>query len=505
MERIRILTLLLSLLNGVASSQALYLGGGNINVSAGGALYVNNNLDVESGSLTVRSDSSYSGSLLVTGTSVGNIIYDRYIDDTFWHFISAPVSTQDIASFVQDTANAIAFNPYSGAYAVSVYNNSWEYYDTATVASEGNFIPAKGYSVLRTSPGSFTFEGNLSTSDVAIALSTESGTDYWDCIGNPYPSFLMGVDGPDINSVFKENIDKLDDSYKALYLWNDSVYQAINYASGTVYLRPGQAFMVKATSTNETFNFSEALQSHQSGVTSFYRMGSTPTIELFVNNGSTERNTTLKYYENATLGLDPGYDAAALFLDGIPEFSLNTHLVADSEGLNFTLQCLPNSDYEASIVPIAVYAQAGATLNFSSLHSGDLPEELHIYLKDVVNNQITDLKVENYEITLPDTLQGIGQFYLHITAEELNITIQEELTDISMYSPASSNLVIYGMQGNNKAHIKLYNPLGQLVYTHSFKATPKVSLILPNIPTGVYIADLQTQFGLHSQKIILNK
>jgi len=121
----------------------------------------------------------------------------------------------------------------------------------------------------------------------------------------------------------------------------------------------------------------------------------------------------------------------------------------------------------------------------------------------MVNNQITDLKIENYEITLSNTLQGIGQFYLHTTAQELTITTQE-LTEVSIYGATSNSLFIKGIQGNKEASIKLYNPLGQVVFTQNFSAAPTIRLALPNIPTGIYIADLQTQFGSHSQKIISN-
>ena len=504
--RYSLLVLVLIGAGGLYAQELYVASGGSINVSAGEALYINNNLGIHtSGSLTVNSSSSTSGSLLVAGASTGNIVYERNIADSNWHLVAAPVGSQSINSFATGS-NAI--NTNGSNYAIATYNNSnssgsrWEYYTTTTAQSAGNFTSAKGYSTNRTAAGNFTFEGEMATTDVSISLSTISGTHHWTCIGNPYPSFLKGTDDSEINSVLKENFSVLDDSYKALYLWDGSAYQAINYASGAFYLVPGQAFMVKAQSANESFNFSESDQSHQSGATTFYRALATPTIDLFVNNGDTEKTTRLKYYETSTLGLDPGYDAAA-FEDGIPNFSLNTHLVADSEGLNFTLQCLPINSYETTIVPISVNAEAGTTLSFSSLQSGDLPEELHIYLNDLVNNQITDLKIENYEITLPNTLQGIGQFYLHTTAQELTITTQE-LTDVSIYFVTNNTLFIKGIQGNKVASIKLYNTLGQVVFTQNFSAAPTIRLALPNIPTGIYIADLQTQFGSHSQKITSN-
>lgn len=496
-----------SLLN----SQELNLtSGASVKVSAGDVLYVNNNLSVnDAASLTISSNSSSSGSLLVTGTSTGNIIYDRYIADTDWYLVASPVASQSINAFTLDANNAI--NTSGSNYAVATYNNAnatgsrWEYYTTSTLGGAGNFTSAKGYCTNRTSAGYFTFEGTLVTDDKAISITTASGSHTWACVGNPYPFFLKGADGAEINSILKENFNKLNDSYKALYVWNGTAYQALNYASGTIYIAPGQAFMVKANSANESFNFSESLQSHQSGATTFYKTVSTPTIELFANNGSSEKMTTLKYYENTTLGLDPGYDAAA-FENGIPSFSLNTHLVEDSQGLNFTIQCLPNSNYDQAIVPVSVNADAGSTLSFSSVYSGDLPEDLHIYLEDIHENQITDLKVETYEVYIQDTIQGVGRFYLRTTSEDLN-TIKKEPnhTTIRIYY-SDREIIINGMRGNQKVTLNLYNPLGQLIFTNEISnTTSRVSIALPTISTGVYIAELQTAIHVYSQRLFINQ
>tara|TARA_B110000977_G_C11055363_1_gene483861 strand:+ start:1090 stop:2205 length:1116 start_codon:yes stop_codon:yes gene_type:complete len=139
-----------------------------------------------------------------------------------------------------------------------------------------------------------------------------------------------------------------------------------------------------------------------------------PTINLFLSSGDSEVTTTLKYLSNTTLGLDPGYDAGA-FEAGNPTFAINTHLVSGSIGTDFTLQCLPNFDYSSYAIPLSVYASAGSNLSFSSTFSGDLPEDLHFYLEDVVTNQITDIKVVDYELNNLIDLAGIGRFYLHTT------------------------------------------------------------------------------------------
>ena len=505
-KNISLLILFVILSTRLVYAQEMYVAaGGEVTVSAGDALYINNNLTVDgSGNLTVMSDNNKSGSLLVTGTSSGDIIYKRDIANSDWHLVSAPVTTQSIDGFDKGN-NFIATN--NDKYAIAQYNNAnqagtkWEYYTTTTAPGAGSFISAKGYSTKRTEGGYYTFEGELATSDVDYSITTSSGSHYWACVGNPYPTYMLGVDGGEIASLLKNNIDNLSPQYLALYVWNGAAYETVNFLSARTYFTPGQAFMVKGKSANETFTFSKVLQSHQSGNNTFHRTMEHPTIELYLNVDDKEKSTTLKYTENSTLGLDPGYDAGA-FQDGSPEFSINTHLLEDSEGVDITVQCLPNDNLENNMVPVSVNATAGATLNFSATHS-DFPEELHIYLEDVLTSEIINLKEEDYQVSIQSDLQGIGRFYLYTTQEELSVT-PEVLSSISIYSPDNKELIITGLQGSKKVDLNIYNALGQKVYTHQFTAEQKINLNLPSVPSGVYITELATTKGVHSKKLIFN-
>ena len=490
---------------GVIHAQHMHVGSsGVVSVSAGNALYVNNNLTVAgAGSLSVKSDSSTSGSLLVSGTATGDITYERNILNTDWYLVSSPVSTQNIDNFAKSN-NYIG--TYLDNYAIAAYNNiltpgqKWEYYNTTTAPNAGNFISARGYSMNRSESGHYTFEGAMANSAVSYVVSTSAGSHYWECIGNPFPSFVLGADGESA-SLLKNNMDILSEKYVALYLWDGNEYKTINLLSAPTYFAPGQAFMVKANSASETFNFSKNLLSHQNGDNAFYR-SMIPTIELYLSSGDKKISTTLKYTENGSLGLDPGYDAGA-YQDGTPAFSINTHLVENSQGLDMTLQCLPNSNFEDQIIPVSVNAAAGSNLHFNVDHS-DFPEELHIYLEDVFTNEIVDLKEEDYQVNIQNDLQGIGRFYLYTSQEELSIA-PEVLSDIGIYSPDNQELIITGLQGNNLVDLNIYNAVGQIVHSYQFKAEQKISLTLPPVPAGVYITELQTDREKHSKKLVISK
>ena len=490
---------------GVIHAQQMHVSSSAVvSVTAGDALYVNNNLTVAgAGSLTVKSDSSTSGSLLVSGTATGNITYERSINNTDWYLVSSPVTTQSINSFA--TGNN-SINTYSSNYAIAGYNNTinpsqrWEYYTTTTAPTAANFISSRGYSMNRTESGIYNFEGAMANSDVSYEVSNSVNTHYWECIGNPFPSFVLGADGESA-SLLKNNLAILNESNQALYLWDGNEYKTINLLSAPTYFAPGQAFMVKANSASETFNFSKDLLSHQNGDNAFYR-SMIPTIELYLSSGDKKISTTLKYTENGSLGLDPGYDAGA-YQNGTPAFSINTHLVENSQGLDMTLQCLPNSNFEDQIIPVSVNAAAGSNLHFNVEHS-DFPEELHIYLEDVFTNEIVDLKEEDYQVSIQNDLQGIGRFFLYTTQEELSIA-PEVLSDIGIYSPDNQELIITGLQGNDLVDLNIYNAAGQIVHSYQFTAEQKISLTLPYVPAGVYMTELQTDREKYSKKLVISK
>ena len=199
--------------------------------------------------------------------------------------------------------------------------------------------------------------------------------------------------------VLKENADNLDPNYTFLQFWNGSSYQVVNNASSAVYLAPGQAFMVDPKEDSETINFvfPENLQTPQiSENATLYKGTSIPEVLIHLTNGAVSKKTTLKYFNNTTTGLDVGYDAGT-YNDGDPNFAIDTHLVSDSKGIDFMLQCLPNYNYENYIVPLSIKASPNEELIFSTT-ALNLPIGIKVYIEDKLNSKITDITKSNIEI-----------------------------------------------------------------------------------------------------------
>jgi hypothetical protein len=505
-------------LSGNLWSQELHiLSGTEMYVSPKSYVYIDNNIDVD-GDLIISSSATDSGSLIVSGTATGSITYERYIDNTDWHFVSAPVTTQDIGTFAIDPLNAINSNgSVAGNYAISIYNNEnpagsrWEYYNTAAagslpaLASAGNFVNAKGYANKRTSAGNYTFKGVMATADVSI-MTGSSTSHTWSLVGNPYPSFLPANNSANgNNNILAENLEDLDVSFTALYFYDGSSYQIINHASPSLDIAPGQGFMVAPKQNNVLFSFPEDLQRPQQEETdTFYRSEGTPEVIVNLYNGTETKKTTLKYFSNMTTGLDPGYDAGTYEGTADITFAIDTHLVTDSQGINFTLQCLPDSNYEASIVPLSIKSIANQTLTFSAIGT-NLPEGIEIYLEDKVANTITNISTTEHQVTVESALDGIGRFYLHTSSSVLSID-DPSLTSsaLNIYKTSNTNLRVTSIQQHGIALVKMYSIQGIEILSHSFHMESVNDIPLPkNLATGVYIIHLVGNGIKQNKKIII--
>ena len=476
-------------------------------IHSGASLTVNGSI-TNMNPIIINSDATSSGSLIVTGTMSGNITYNRYIKDTNWHLVAAPVTNQDINNFAINTTNNI--NTNGSNYAIAKYVNDsqdgsrWNYYTTSTIGSAGNFISGKGYSTNRLSTGNFTFEGEMATSDVAIDLVTTSGNHFWSCIGNPYPSFIAGNNNVSAVNLLNENSGILDPSYTALYFWDGSSYLPINQINATLYVPVGQAFMVRAKSASETFVFSKSMQTHLNGADTFYRTtNNISSIIVNLSNSEQNKTTEIKYLDDVTTGLDVGYDAG-VYQDGETNFSLATHLIDNSQGIDFALQCLPKDDYETLVVPLSVKASANEELTFS-ITTANLPSDLNVYLEDRENNTIQRINDNSFHITIANNINGIGRFYIYTTRNVLHIDdISSIEKTVTIYKTSEESLRVIGLQNGNASSLKIYSTDGKEIFSHSFKSKQINTIDLPNkLTAGVYIVRITSDNKTHTKKIFI--
>jgi hypothetical protein len=463
-----------------------------LNLSGGNGLTVNGSL-TNSGTLTANS-----GSSIISQTSnTGNITYNRTIGTTNWYLISSPVSGQDIDAFASTEGLAVGTGDNRG---LGDYNNStpgWEYYQSGA-SGTGNFTLGDGRALSLASSGDVSFTGTISVADVGIAMT--SNTNGFNLVGNPYPSFLAANSNADgTNNLLTVNSSNLTEN--TIWLWNQStgLYEIQNQASAAFYIAPAQGFFVSSTGSN-TFNFTEAMQSHQ-GTDSFQRTSSDPRpeINLVMTDGSTTRDADIFYIDGTTTGFDNGYDSS-IFGGVANEFAIYTHAVANGTGKNLGIQSLPNNDFENMIIPVGINATSGTEITLSAA-TFNFPAGINVYLEDKDDDSFTLLdSSSDFTTTLSSDLNGIGRFFLHTSSQALS-TDEVNFDNVSIYT-ADNNLRIVGVQSGN-AQIRVYNILGRQVMNASFQGNGVNEITLPNVRAGVYIVQLETETGKLNKKVII--
>lgn len=438
------------------------------------------------GSIIINSGSEFKTSSDDLGS--GSFTYNRNLATTNWYLVSSPFEGQDIDNFIT------AENPPSlnGDVALAPYNtsdNTWTYIQTGASGSE-NFITGKGYSVKLASADDISFTGTLLTTNKTISLTT-SGLGY-NLIGNPYPIHIKSAE------ILSRNSASLDS--QTIWLWNQATSSYEAKVSGVSWaIAPAQAFFVKSDGAAGNLEIQESDQ--QSRDDNFQRTNPIPGIVLNLSNDSASRQATIYYIDDTTTGFDNGYDGPR-FMGGDSSFAFYTHLVSDSEGVDYDIQSLPDNNYENMVIPLGINAVSGSdiTLNVSTI---DFPEGINIYLEDKVNNSFTLLDANsNFMTTLDSDLNGIGRFYLHTTSEVLSL--DDFLNNnISIYISTKENLRIVGIH-NGTAEVQFYNILGKEVFSAAFEGTGMNDIQLPNIKEGIYIINLTTDKGTINKKVIIH-
>lgn len=483
--------------------------GASLEIAAAGALTATENI-TNNGTLTIKSDASNNGSLILEGTYSGtsNISYERYVSDG-WHLLSSPVSNQNISEFknlVATNANRFAIATHNNSLA----NNRYEYYTNNTgtndIDAAGNFVKGQGYSVRKLTAGTFQFTGIPNTDDISISIVDNSVSigNKWNLVGNPFTSAIaLNVDADATNNFLTVNASKLDPARVAVYQWNTitSSYDIINQATGSAkYAASGQGFFVEAINDGETLIFSEALQKHNTGNIFSKNNNVAPEITLTITLENTSKITKIKYIEGTTTGLDAGYDAG-VFTGDANSFNVFTHLVTNSEGIDFALQCLPNENYETMIIPIGVNVAVNKTITISAKNT-NLPTGINTYLEDRETGFFINLNDENYTLTTTTALTDVGRFFLHTISSVLNTDNEVLLKNINIYKTDNNILRIVGLT-NGAASIKLFDVLGKEVFTENFEAKGKNDFELLNLKKGMYIVSLKSEGKSVNKKIIL--
>ncbi len=473
-----------------------------------GSLIVNVDFD-NNGTVTMTSSVNNSSSLLIKGASNGMVTYQRGgLVANKWSIIVAPVSGQSIKDFVENPANDIHLNTSvtPNRYAIAYYDDSkptgskWVYYTTDDLATNTlTFEKGRGYAISRVTNGSVTFTGTVETTDVAKSIVASE----WNAIGNPYTAFLPINENAGTNFI-NGNVSKFNPANVGVYVWDNvqAKYLGKSLITEESFLAPGQGFFVKAAAgvSNVTFNQSQRKVQPLTGG-NFSKGGAVvPNIQLLATSKGVTIDTNIKYFENATEGLDPGYDLGNY---ARATFDVFTRFVGNDKEEDFTIQSLPVESIDRTVLPIGLSATAGAEVRFT-VNYNNLPEGVEVFIEDKEENTFTKLSSELnefYTVTITEKVNGVGRFYLHT---QQKAKINTNINNVKIYNTSGNTLIIEGIS-KGTFDMTLYAIHGAAVLSKTVEGKGRNTISLPDLETGVYVVRITSELGKKSKKIIIKK
>jgi len=479
---------------------------GTLNIEAGKSITTNGNFNSASGTAIITSDNTTgSGTLIVKGTSTGNITYNRYVEADKWHLVGAPVTGEgyDNDYVINNSIKSGVLVPTNRG--ISTYNNATNTWEYMQLGGSGSFTNGAGFSML-TSGTNLAFTGEYFSSDKNVTLSDGDAANAWNLVSNPYPSFIS------VDALIASNITDVFDAsnlFNVVYVWDNTEnagaggYVIKNGSSG-YYLHPGQGFVVNGkTGGGVILKITELMQSHQTGI-GFLRTEANPEIKVILSNNTSVKSTKIEYREGSTKGVDAGYDAG-YFSGADDDFKIYSKLIEGTQETDIMLQSLAQGNYENNRIPLGLKAGLGEiTLRIKHLN---LPENLMVYIEDSLTGNFTRLDEVNsaLKINLETIIDGVGRFYLHTSYVNKSLSIEETIfSNLNVF--ANNNILhINGSNSKEKASLKVFNILGKLVLNQSLKLENNSSVNLPKVSKGVYIVSIKSENGtMLNKKIIID-
>lgn len=500
-------------------------GGISLTVPIGKTLNVTGDLNMFS-----ESD-SYSG-LIVKGAIVveGATKYYRYTNSEIndRDLIAPPLSGQSWLSFLTSDNNYnanILFNngvePPNTTYLFGPFEkgNTDDYlvynYNTIETLAIG-----RGYRVATSTPSTdgngeaLVFTGSFVTGVVDVPIENDFIGNFpeWNLVGNPYASYI------DVNAFLNHvgslsgvsNLNLLDESTAAIYGYNanntdgsGSNWTITNLLEGPSLIAPGQGFFVSSKLSTASLEFTPDMQIEGNSDDFIIGRSSSNTdyVKIGLSSLSNSSITSIYFHDNASLGLDKGYDAA-IFGSSAPGFALYSHLIEDNQGVPMAIQAVNSNIFSDIIIPLGVNAYPNEELQFT-ITDIMLSDSVNIYLEDTVANTVTLMTNEDYVIVPTIELSGTGRFFLRLTQgllsnaqndiDVLNVFVVNNSKELIVRgsAPKSTELVLYDLQGRKVLEYNLDSSV--------FENRLNISLL----KSGVYIVKLHHNRVKKSIKILI--
>ena len=232
------------------------------------------------------------------------------------------------------------------------------------------------------------------------------------------------------------------------------------------------------------------------------------TYTLFIKlyNGNIEAAETKFYFQDGlTLGLDPGYDAGAFDQDT----ALSSRLVEDNQGTNFAINAMGLESVYNQSVPLIINQSMGQTFRID-ISQNTLPENVNVYIEDILENTFTPIIGKDFELTAQSDLNEEGRFQIIFTTQTLGDVLNTNNvlnTDtVSIFKANNQDFItIAGIASTaSTTTASLYNMLGMSLLTKTLNNTTQTqSISTQGLAKGVYVVQLKAGNAMFSKKVLV--
>ncbi|WP_323787372.1 M14 family zinc carboxypeptidase [Psychroserpens sp.] len=479
--------------------------GAIINVDQASNVTLGGNI-INNGVFTLNSDSNEFSSLLVDGTVMGDVEYKRHVTSNSGgnDIIAPPVSGEAFTSFISNNSNVFA-NSGQTLYLFGPFEKPLNDYGLFSNVEAVNLEAAKGYRAASTNDDTFTFTGAVTTGPLTVPI-IHSGTDYakWNLIGNPYTSYIK------LEDFLSANLNELDPNTVAVYgydadltfgtewtIWN----MAYSDNNPGALIAPGQGFFVSSKVAGSNVSFTPSMRS--TGTTDDFIAGRNANLAHFVitmSKPDRTYNTDIYFKDNATLGLNIGYDAE-LFSEEPSTFSIYTELTESGQDLNMAIQTIGFDDVNGTtVIPVGINLLQGQQVTIG-MDTSDL--QYNVYFEDTLTNTVTLLNTSDYNLTATTDLIGTGRFYVRFEAETLSV-LESNLNELQIYNNSDTKEIIVKGQLTEATSFVLYDIQGRAILRTDLDTSNVINTIdASNYSKGVYLVQLTDAVSTISKKLII--